>query len=62
MGNRLHDGVCVICESPIIEPNEWYTCSQCVKIMREKVLKRIKNPGQARKIMVKPSKEGIRNL
>jgi hypothetical protein len=54
MGNRLDEGSCVICGGIVIEPNSWHTCSQCVKVLKEKVLKRVGNPGQARRVILPP--------
>jgi hypothetical protein len=54
MGNRLQDGLCVNCGGPVIEPNDWHCCSQCVEEIKAKTLKRTKNPGQARRINLPP--------
>jgi len=56
MGNRISEGVCVFCEGPIIEPNEWYCCSQCVPKIRAQILQRIRNPGQRKKGTLIPKK------
>ena len=57
MGNRLHEGVCVNCGGPVIEANDWHCCSQCVKIIRDAVLKAVKNPGHAKTIAMPPLKK-----
>ena len=41
MGNRLAEGVCVMCGGPLIVINDWHTCSGCtedLKKMQHKVL------------------------
>ena len=54
MGDRLRDGVCINCGGPVIEPNDWHTCSQCVAEIKAKVLKRTRNPGMAKKTYLPP--------
>ena len=54
MGNRLLEGVCVCCGGPVIETNDWHCCSQCVKVIRDKALKVVKNPGQSKKMILPP--------
>jgi len=52
MGNRLLEGVCVCCGGPVIETNDWHCCSQCVRVIREKALKAVKNKGQSKRMIL----------
>lgn len=58
MNNPVEDNVCVLCGTPLIEPNDWYTCSQCTEKLKEKVLKARKNAGPRspkRKVIFNPA-------
>jgi predicted amidophosphoribosyltransferase len=53
MGNRLLEGVCILCGGPIIQPNSWGCCSACVPKIKAMVLDAKKNPGKRKKIKIK---------
>jgi hypothetical protein len=54
MGDRRKEGTCVNCGEIVIEPNDWHCCSQCVEEIKARVLKRTRNPGQAKRIALPP--------
>jgi hypothetical protein len=53
MGNRLHEGRCIMCGGPLIQPNDWHCCSQCIPRMKAIVLDMKKNPGKRKTIKIK---------
>jgi len=54
MEDRFRGALCVNCGGPVIEPNDWHSCSQCIEEIKAKALKRIKNPGMVKKIILPP--------
>jgi hypothetical protein len=53
MGNRLKEGKCIWCGTPLILPNTWHCCTECVPKMKAMVLDATKNPEKRKKIVIK---------
>jgi predicted amidophosphoribosyltransferase len=50
MGNRINQGLCINCGGPVIQPNDWHCCSQCIEEIKGRALKRIKNKGNVKPV------------
>lgn len=50
MGNRVSEGKCINCGTPLIQPNAWHCCTECVPILKAKVLKIKADPSEQRKM------------
>ena len=57
MGDRIKEGACVRCGTPLIDLNN-FLCSQCVPIVAEQVKRIRANPKNRGKRIKLPTKKG----
>ena len=50
--NRMLKGLCINCGGPLIEMNSWHCCSQCIPILKAKILKLRKTSGSNKVLRV----------
>jgi len=50
MGNRIKEGKCIMCGFPLLQPNSWNCCNECIPKIREKMLQIRANPDARPKI------------
>jgi hypothetical protein len=43
--SAIEEGKCIRCDAPIIQPNEWNACSQCIPLLKKSILEAKKNTG-----------------